>query len=153
MDYQVRLDGGEWISVTGASNHTFRNLVEGLHTVTVRATDDDSNQVEDSRAIYVRQVVRMTDSCLPGQGDGRSEMRICGKATDAATGGSTVASVSYSVDGGAAVAITVTPAVTWIAESAGAYCAAFSRPCASAVAVRRGSSRIGTSGSTEMSRR
>ena len=38
-------------------------------------------------------------------------------------------------------------------ELDGAYCAAFSSKCAIAVAVRRGSSRTGTSGSTWTSSR
>ena len=42
----------------------------------------------------------------------------------------------------------VTDAWTVMAEPGGAYWAAFSSTCASAVAVSRGSSRTGTSGST-----
>ncbi len=45
---EVRIDGGDYVSVGTASEHTFSDLVAGEHTVDVRAYDKAGNMVETS---------------------------------------------------------------------------------------------------------
>ncbi|MEF8874304.1 MAG: S8 family serine peptidase [Candidatus Thermoplasmatota archaeon] len=44
VSYEVRIDGGEWISAESESSHTFEGLEDGDHTVEVRAVDQASNE-------------------------------------------------------------------------------------------------------------
>jgi hypothetical protein len=85
MNYQVQLDGGEWVSTGTRSNHTFVGLLEGEHTVTVRATDNGLNQVEDSKtfAVFKRAVISI--SCSPSVEDS-SSLLVSGKVLDPVTG-------------------------------------------------------------------
>ncbi|MEF8874798.1 MAG: S8 family serine peptidase, partial [Candidatus Thermoplasmatota archaeon] len=43
VSYDVNIDGGGWVSADSESNHTFESLVDGDHTVEVRAWDKAGN--------------------------------------------------------------------------------------------------------------
>jgi hypothetical protein len=56
--YQFRIDGGAWSSPSMAVSHSFGGLNNGLHNVTIRATDLVGNAVD-------RYVVFMVDTLAP----------------------------------------------------------------------------------------
>ncbi|MEF8874303.1 MAG: Ig-like domain-containing protein, partial [Candidatus Thermoplasmatota archaeon] len=44
VSYEVRIDGGEWISAESESSHTFEGLEDDSHTVEVKAIDRAGNE-------------------------------------------------------------------------------------------------------------
>lgn len=104
MSYSVRLDDGAWLDNGNSQTWTFTNLTEGTHTVTVRATDNDGNQVETSKTFEVYRYIEMSLDCRPYVDGNETRLRLYGRAWDAATGvgmtGLGIA-VAYSVDRGA----------------------------------------------------
>ncbi|MHA1185750.1 MAG: Ig-like domain-containing protein [Candidatus Heimdallarchaeota archaeon] len=44
MAYYIRLDSGEWIDINVTTYYTFNDLVDGVHTVEVKAVDNDLNE-------------------------------------------------------------------------------------------------------------
>lgn len=103
MTYSLKLDDGLWEDLGQATSRTFNGLAEGEHTVTVRAVDNDGNQVEDSRTFYVYQHVQMSMSLSPYVKDGKDRLLVTGDVWDAASGepmsGLSIG-LAYSVDGG-----------------------------------------------------
>jgi hypothetical protein len=102
MNYTVQLDGGEWISVGTRSNHTFAGLLEGDHTITVRATDNGMNQVEDSKTFAVFRRAEISVACSPST-EGSSSLLVTGKAFDPVTGDpldNTQLGLAYSTERG-----------------------------------------------------
>jgi hypothetical protein len=102
MNYQVQLDGGEWFSVGTRSNHTFAGLLEGEHTVKVRATDNGMNQVEDSKTFAVFRRAEISVSCSPST-EGSSSLLVTGNAFDPVTGdalANTPLVLAYSIEMG-----------------------------------------------------
>lgn len=91
---------------------TLTGLATGAHTLMVRANGANGWGPLASVTFVVDRTGPTASLTLTPTATNNATLSLNGTATDAATGGSTVASVSYSVDGGAAVAITVTPAVT-----------------------------------------
>jgi hypothetical protein len=86
MTYQVRLDDGGWLDNGQVTNRTFTNLAEGTHTVTVRATDNELNQVEDSKEFTTYRFVQLSLSCSPYRASGNDYLKVTGTVSDAATG-------------------------------------------------------------------
>jgi parallel beta-helix repeat protein len=111
MNYFVRLDDGAWLDNGQISNHTFTDLTEGIHSITVRAIDNDQNQAEDTRSFTVYQFVQMSVSCSPLLESGESRLLIGGKAWDPVTeevlAGLTIG-LAYSIEQGSSWAVTTT---------------------------------------------
>ncbi len=53
LSYEVRIDGGSWISVGSTNHYDFNSLAQGNHTVDVRATDPAGNNNTDSVSFAV----------------------------------------------------------------------------------------------------
>lgn len=103
MSYIIRLDDGEWLDNDNYQGRTFTNLSEGAHTITIRATDSDGNEVEASRTFEVYKYVEMSLACRPYKGDDLTQLRLDGRAWDAVTGigmADLPIGVAYSVDRG-----------------------------------------------------
>ncbi|MDD1771384.1 MAG: right-handed parallel beta-helix repeat-containing protein [Methanomassiliicoccales archaeon] len=103
MVYQVRMDDGDWVDKGQATNHTFTNLSQGNHTVTVKATDNDNNLAECSKTFVVRKHVQMSVSCFPVVDGDNYDLMLKGKAWDLVTGDAIPAldiSIAYSIERG-----------------------------------------------------
>lgn len=96
MNYEVKLDDGAWLENGYATNRTFTNLTEGNHTVTVRATDNNLNQAEDSKIFSVFRCIKMSLSCFPCTEGENSTLLLIGDARDSITG-ETVSNLSIGV--------------------------------------------------------
>ncbi len=57
-NYSVKLDGGPWVDKALDRNHTFHNLTQGWHNVSVRATDNANKSA-------VKNITFMIDLALP----------------------------------------------------------------------------------------
>ena len=103
MEYQVRMDDGDWLDKGQATNHTFTNLSQGNHTVTIKATDNDNNVAECSKTFVIRMHVQMCISCTPVVDGDNYDLVLRGKAWDLVTGEGLPAldiTIGYSVQRG-----------------------------------------------------
>ncbi|MCJ7489944.1 MAG: Ig-like domain-containing protein, partial [Thermoplasmata archaeon] len=92
---EMKLDDGAWQPVTGTS-HTLTDLSDGEHTVIVKATDDASNEGEDSVTFNVDTTPPTVSVTAPEEDAilGSSSVVVTWTAADAVT-------TERSVDGGA----------------------------------------------------
>ncbi|MHA1366972.1 MAG: Ig-like domain-containing protein [Candidatus Heimdallarchaeota archaeon] len=51
--YEAQIDGGTWINKGTGTSHTFTGLIDGAHTVNVRAWDNAGNDATDSTTFTV----------------------------------------------------------------------------------------------------
>ncbi|MBS3816669.1 MAG: S8 family serine peptidase [Candidatus Thermoplasmatota archaeon] len=65
VDYEVRIDGDEWIDPGGEGQHTFEDLEDGDHTVEIRATDEAGNTNTTSTEFTIETSI-VSDSGLLG---------------------------------------------------------------------------------------
>jgi parallel beta-helix repeat protein len=103
MSYIIRLDDGKWLDNGNLQQLTLTNLSEGTHTVTIRATDNNGNQVEVSKTFEVYRYIEMSLACRPYADGSTTRLRLDGRAWDAATGigmADLPISVAYSIDRG-----------------------------------------------------
>lgn len=103
MNYFLKVDNGPWMEMGHATNRTFSGLAEGGHIITVRAIDDDGNQIEDSKTFSVYQYIEMSLFCSPFLDDGKERLRVRGTAWDTVAGDPMAGLpivLSYTVDGG-----------------------------------------------------
>ncbi len=96
---EMKLDDGAWQPVTGTS-HTLTDLSDGEHTVIVKATDDASNEGEDSVTFNVDTTPPTVSVTAPEEDAilGSSSVVVTWTAADAVT-------TERSVDGGAWLAV------------------------------------------------
>jgi hypothetical protein len=95
--YEVRVDGGDWMSVSGSSRTL--SLDDGTHAITVRAFDRAGNHQDAAVSITVDTIAPMVAITAPADGTllNATDVLVTWNVTE--SGG--VSAVHISVDGGA----------------------------------------------------
>jgi hypothetical protein len=101
------------VAVTGAIPATaLAGFTTGTHTLLVRANSANGWGAFASVSFVVDRTGPTASFTLTPTATASGVVSLSGSATDAATGGSSIASATYSVDGGAPTSITVSAATT-----------------------------------------
>jgi len=98
--YQYRIDGGEWSDEAMVLSNLFTGLVDGPHTLTVRAVDRSGNIAEAPMTLTVDTAAPELSITSPGNGSytNSDEVEVEWSAIDATSG---IAGFRYRIEGGA----------------------------------------------------
>lgn len=97
--YQYRIDGGAWSSQSNTTSHLFEGLANGLHNVTIRATDNLGNTADRYVAFTVDTELPVLSITGPANGTRFNVAAVTATwgATDVHSG---ISGYRYRLDGG-----------------------------------------------------
>ena len=101
-NYEIKLDAQSWVSLGLVQQHAFTGLANGQHTAYVRATDAAGNSAQDSRSFAIDLQANpptVTINPIANNRTNQTSPTLTGTASDAGSGGSSITSVQYQMDG------------------------------------------------------